>query len=97
MFSAIDSTGFEQQPELNHNFVHVAFFLCAVFFMGEYFVGLFVGIVFQTYIKVKSSMRTGMSLSDEERRWFDFQVSPLILSLQCLSFFVLTTITTRIS
>ena len=77
MQTAMDSTGIDRSPQWNSDSNFALYYFLGFFFLNNYLIGLFLGVVFDTYITVLSIKKEGMLLTQEERRWVQFEVMRL--------------------
>merc|ERR1711998_144854 len=75
MQTAMDSTGIDRSPQWNSDSNFALFYFLGFFFLNNYLIGLFLGVVFDTYITVLSIEKEGMILTQEERRWVQFEAA----------------------
>ena len=73
MFSAIESVGANYQPVTQNQPVWVLYFLVGVFGFNFFLKNLFIALVFETYMHIRSISSTGLWLSQKARRWESYK------------------------
>jgi hypothetical protein len=74
MYSGIDATGIDKQPEKNHSPALALFFIAFMIIGSMLIFNLFVGVVIDNFNKIKTNEELGnMFVTESQKKWIEIQ------------------------
>eukprot|EP00736_Rhodelphis_marinus_P006678 Rmarinus@m.195 len=73
MWACVDATEIDKAPQKNYARVYIFYFIIFIIFGSFFLLNLFVGVVIDTFTKLKKQYEGSAFLSEEQRKWVETQ------------------------
>lgn len=73
MYAASDATGVDMSPKRDHSWYNAYYFVIFVCIGGFFLLNLFIGVVFDNFMRLKKEMESFGFLTEEQREWVKMQ------------------------